>query len=153
MLFPNKIKKVIRSTFRSSKKTLHYHYANASHLSTNDSSKRLNTMFCSYVLPFSLRKCIFGLLFSILYFNAGQCNVKSFIVKIRRENGNKSTHMEARIVRGAAVDIERYPWSVLVFNSGALCAGTILNMFSILSAAHCFSHNNKISDISVHVGK
>lgn len=110
-------------------------------------------MFRSFVLPFSFTKCITGLLFLFFYFNAEQCNVKAFVVKIRRENENKSTHMEGRIVRGAPVDIERYPWSVLVFNTGALCAGTILNKFSILSAAHCFSHNNKTLDVSVHVGK
>lgn len=109
-------------------------------------------MLCMYVLPFWFKKYIFGLLFLNLYFNVGQCNVKAFIVKTLRDSGNKSTHMEGRIVRGAPVDIERYPWSVLVFNSGALCAGTILNVLSILSAAHCFSHNNKTGDISVHVG-
>lgn len=109
-------------------------------------------MFCINTLPFSLRKFIIGLLFSIFYFNARQCNAKAFTNKVFRENENNSTHMEPRIVRGAPVDIERYPWSVLVFNSGALCAGTILNVFTILSAAHCFIHNNKTVDVTVHVG-
>lgn len=115
--------------------------------------KKKIKMLCSYVLPFSFRIFIFVLVFLIFDLIAEQCNVKAFVVKIRGDIGNKSTDMEPRIVRGAPVDIERYPWSVLVFNSGALCGGTILNVVSILSAAHCFSHNNKTSDISVHVGE
>lgn len=61
--------------------------------------------------------------------------------------------MEAHIVGGDPIDLELCPSAVLIYNMGSMCSGSILNSYSILSAAHCFDHNSDVNDISVHVGE
>ncbi|XP_026324869.1 serine protease 38-like [Hyposmocoma kahamanoa] len=60
--------------------------------------------------------------------------------------------MESHIVGGDPIDIELCPSAVLIYNLGSMCAGSILNSYSVLSAAHCFDHNSDVEEISVHVG-
>lgn len=61
--------------------------------------------------------------------------------------------MEAHIVGGDPIDIELCPSAVLIYNFGSMCAGSIINSYSILSAAHCFDHNSDVDEMSVHVGE
>lgn len=61
--------------------------------------------------------------------------------------------MEAHIVGGVPIDLELCPSAVLVYNLGSMCAGSILNSYTVLSAAHCFDHNSDVDEISVHVGE
>lgn len=61
--------------------------------------------------------------------------------------------MEAHVVGGNPIDIELCPSAVLIYNFGSMCAGSIINSYSILSAAHCFDHNSDVDEMSVHVGE
>lgn len=61
--------------------------------------------------------------------------------------------MEAHIVGGVPIDLELCPSAVLIYNLGSMCAGSILNSYTIISAAHCFEHNADVDEISVHVGE
>lgn len=83
----------------------------------------------------------------------------SFQIKLVLSKGPRiqflSAHatMEAHIVGGVPIDLELCPSAVLIYNLGSMCAGSILNSYSIISAAHCFDHNTDVDEISVHVGK
>ncbi|XP_063618186.1 trypsin delta-like [Cydia splendana] len=60
--------------------------------------------------------------------------------------------IEGKIVGGKAVPIERFPHMAQLLNGGALCAGTILSSWAIMTAAHCFEFNQDIDDMEIHVG-
>lgn len=61
--------------------------------------------------------------------------------------------LEGRIVGGKPVKMESFPFAVKFFNRGAMCSGTILNSWSVLTAAHCFDHSKDISNMIIVVGK
>lgn len=68
-------------------------------------------------------------------------------------HNERSGVVEGKIVGGRPVSIEKFPSAVLVFNFGSLCGGTIVNSWTIISAAHCFTHNKDPNQITIHVGK
>ncbi|XP_045512977.1 chymotrypsin-1-like [Pieris brassicae] len=61
-------------------------------------------------------------------------------------------NLEGKIVGGKPVKMESFPFSVKFFNHGAMCSGTILNSWSILTAAHCFDHSKDIDEMLIVVG-
>ncbi|RVE48787.1 hypothetical protein evm_006561 [Chilo suppressalis] len=61
-------------------------------------------------------------------------------------------HFESKIVGGTHVTRDRFPSAVQFFNAGNLCAGSILNSYSVLTAAHCFDVNTEMDDMVVQVG-
>ncbi|KAM3964807.1 cationic trypsin-3-like [Aphomia sociella] len=65
---------------------------------------------------------------------------------------NSKVDLDPKIVGGKPVPMEMFPFSVQFFNAGGLCGGTILNSWSILTAAHCFDINTDIHDMQVLVG-
>lgn len=62
-------------------------------------------------------------------------------------------YVEGKIVGGQAVPLERFPYTVQVFNYGAMCAGSIFSSWSVLTAAHCFENNKDVDEMELHVGK
>ncbi|XP_073942066.1 trypsin epsilon-like [Choristoneura fumiferana] len=61
-------------------------------------------------------------------------------------------YVEGKIVGGHAVPLERFPYTVQVFNYGAMCAGSIFSSWSVLTAAHCFENNQDVDEMELHVG-
>ncbi|CAK1550129.1 unnamed protein product [Leptosia nina] len=75
-----------------------------------------------------------------------------FLFGSARAGDNVLDILEAKIVGGKPVKMESFPFTVKFFNQGALCAGTILNSWSVLSAAHCFDHSKDKTDMLIVVG-
>lgn len=61
--------------------------------------------------------------------------------------------MEGKVVGGEPISLNQLPYSVQLFNQGSMCAGTILNSWSILTAAHCFDINKDIDEMIIQVGE
>ncbi|XP_068620842.1 trypsin epsilon-like [Battus philenor] len=59
---------------------------------------------------------------------------------------------ESKIIGGEPISIESLPSAVQFFNFGSLCSGTIINSWSILTAAHCFDQNKDVYDMVIQVG-
>lgn len=62
---------------------------------------------------------------------------------------NVVKNIEKRIVGGHAVSRKKHPHSVQLFNAGALCGGTILNVKTVLTAAHCFDENDNLAEMII----
>ncbi|KAL0895041.1 hypothetical protein ABMA27_013508 [Loxostege sticticalis] len=58
---------------------------------------------------------------------------------------------EGKIVGGRPVSLRQFPSACLFFNLGAQCAGTILNSWTILTAAHCFDKNKDDHQMLIEV--
>jgi secreted trypsin-like serine protease len=61
--------------------------------------------------------------------------------------------LESKIVGGKPAKLGRFPSAVQFFNKGSLCAGTILNSWTVLTAAHCFDVNKIPADMVIQIGK
>ncbi|KAL4719925.1 hypothetical protein ACJJTC_018723 [Scirpophaga incertulas] len=60
--------------------------------------------------------------------------------------------VEGKLIGGKAVTIDKFPSSVQFFNQGNFCAGTILNSWTVMTAAHCFDFNKNVENMLIHVG-
>ncbi|CAH0726050.1 unnamed protein product, partial [Brenthis ino] len=49
--------------------------------------------------------------------------------------------IESKIIGGRPAEIGKFSYAVLFFNHESLCAGSVLNSYSVLTAAHCFDEN------------
>ncbi|XP_061707980.1 trypsin epsilon-like [Cydia pomonella] len=74
------------------------------------------------------------------------------IIYTSMESRNMYYNFESKIVGGHSVPIENFPFAVQVFNYGALCGGTVLSSWAILTAAHCFNNNKNVKDMHVRFG-
>ncbi|XP_062524316.1 chymotrypsin-1 [Bombyx mori] len=63
-----------------------------------------------------------------------------------------TSHMEGKVVGGKSGSLEQFPFQAQVYNLGAICAGTILNSWTILTVAHCFDHNKNVRELEVQTG-
>ncbi|KPJ12276.1 Hypodermin-A [Papilio machaon] len=61
-------------------------------------------------------------------------------------------HSEGKIIGGEPIKIENLPSAVQFFNLGSLCSGSIINSWSILTAAHCFDNNKDIYSMVIQFG-
>lgn len=59
---------------------------------------------------------------------------------------------EGRIVGGTPVNLNLFPHSAQVYNMGNMCAGSILNSWTVLTAAHCFDLHKDLDSIYIIVG-
>lgn len=57
--------------------------------------------------------------------------------------------LEDRIVGGEPTNLKRYPFNIQFFNYGGMCGGTILTSKTVMTAAHCFDHNQNIAEMTV----
>lgn len=64
----------------------------------------------------------------------------------------KKKSLSAKIVGGEPVPVERFPFTVQLFNLGALCSGTILNSWTVLTSAHCMDLNKDINEMRIQTG-
>ncbi|XP_063376817.1 chymotrypsin-1-like [Cydia fagiglandana] len=90
------------------------------------------------------RYTCFGFLFLVLI-------TQTLCHKHRHKHAHVLT-IEGKIVGGKPVPIEKFPHMAQLLNGGALCAGTILSSWAIMTAAHCFEFNQDIDDMEIHVG-
>ena len=44
------------------------------------------------------------------------------------------------------------PWQVFVITGGYVCGGSIIDAYTILSAAHCFQQGQSVNTISIRAG-
>lgn len=61
--------------------------------------------------------------------------------------------MEGKIVGGTPVSMDRFPAMVQLYNLGNMCAGNILNSWTVLTSAHCFDYNVNVEEVVIQVGK
>lgn len=66
---------------------------------------------------------------------------------------NQHVEPQGKIVGGIPVSFKKFPSTVLFLNLGAQCAGTIINSWTVLTAAHCFDINKDKENMEVEVGK
>ncbi|XP_013133437.1 PREDICTED: trypsin-like [Papilio polytes] len=80
----------------------------------------------------------------------------SLCVNIHGRSGVKPSrfpdHSEGKIIGGEPIKIENLPSAVQFFNFGSLCSGSIINSWSILTAAHCFDNNKDIFNMVIQFG-
>ncbi|KAG6463104.1 hypothetical protein O3G_MSEX013671 [Manduca sexta] len=60
--------------------------------------------------------------------------------------------IEGKIVGGEPVSLESFPFQVQIFNYGSMCSGSIINSWTVLTAAHCFDVNKNIHEMRVQAG-
>lgn len=75
---------------------------------------------------FLLCRVGYGESFTVIYF-ATECGVK----------GAAKRSIDKRIVGGELAAKCEYPWQVLVSVQSALCGGSIIDEYTIVTAAHC----------------
>lgn len=82
---------------------------------------------------------------------------ESSCVKIYEVSKDNATSLlpevEGKVIEGEPISIERLPSAAQFFNFGNMCSGTIINSWSVLTAAHCFDHNREVSDMVIQIGK
>ncbi|KOB74739.1 Serine protease 1 [Operophtera brumata] len=61
------------------------------------------------------------------------------------------TSMIGKIVGGRPVLMKHFPSMVQLYNLGNMCAGNILNSWTVLTAAHCFDYNQNVKEIVIQV--
>lgn len=85
----------------------------------------------------------------IIFIQTAHCGLWS----VNTSSVTNTSHFEGKIVGGKAVSLSRFPFQAQLFNSGALCSGTILNSWTILTSAHCLDHNKDTRKMRVQAGK
>lgn len=91
-----------------------------------------------------------GYLFVLLIMNIEYSNeVPKSQREVLQKNKNK---MIGKIVGGSPVLMEHFPSMVQLYNLGNMCAGNILNSWTVLTSAHCFDLNQNVQEIVIQVG-
>lgn len=93
------------------------------------------------------------LIFNVTYVLVCLDFSNAFVSGLRGKKHKAKDGMEGKIVGGTPIPLSRMPYNVQIFNQGSMCAGTILNSWTILTAAHCFDISKDIAEMVVQVGK
>ncbi|KAJ0182024.1 hypothetical protein K1T71_002746 [Dendrolimus kikuchii] len=70
----------------------------------------------------------------------------------KTNNLKRKESIFAKIIGGQPVPVESYPFTVQLFNFGALCSGTIIHSWTVLTSAHCMDLNQDTNEMRIQTG-